>query len=278
MGAEVRADKVGFQEVDGSGLADKLVQAMRETATWPAVVDVRARTWDALVAAPAGGTVVDVGCGLADVLIEVKAARPDLRCVGVDVSVEMLRAAAADAAARGVEIELEPGSAVALPFEDGTVDVVRAERVLQWVDEPVVALRELLRVVRPGGSLVALDTDWRTMAMELDDDELEREAARVVASRPSAGIGGKLRNLFLDLGLDDVREHASTAVVAGWDPDERPAPPGFLPTFALEQVLVEAGMAAPRAAAVAAAYDATARRGRFHVSTSLFAVTGRKPT
>lgn len=95
-----------------------------------------------------GERVLDAGCGTGNLLCAVG---PGARRSGVDASEAMLRRAAR----RCPEARLERADlAGSLPFPDGSFDVVLSSNVLYAVPEPEDTLRELFRVVRPGGRLV----------------------------------------------------------------------------------------------------------------------------
>jgi demethylmenaquinone methyltransferase/2-methoxy-6-polyprenyl-1,4-benzoquinol methylase len=99
-------------------------------------------------------TVLDVATGTAAVALEL-ARQKDCYVVGVDLTPEMLeegrRRIALAAAAK--KVRLQQGDARALPFEDGLFDAVTFTYRLRYVDDPVATLRELVRVVKPGGSV-----------------------------------------------------------------------------------------------------------------------------
>ncbi|MGH3031154.1 MAG: class I SAM-dependent methyltransferase [Gaiellaceae bacterium] len=105
-----------------------------------------------------GDTVLDVATGTAAVAIEL-ARRSGCRVVGVDQSAEMLAAARRRVRAAALEsaIELREARAEELPFEDGPFDGLTVTYLLRYVDEPAATLRELARVVRPGGRIAMLD-------------------------------------------------------------------------------------------------------------------------
>jgi ArsR family transcriptional regulator len=120
--------------------------------------------------APPDWTVADVGTGTGILAIEL--ARLGLGVIAVDHSPRMLEAARAKLEeqgfafdARGValeqagvgRIELRGGEAGALPLGDGEVDAALAHMVLHYLPAPAEALREMARVVRPGGALVVVD-------------------------------------------------------------------------------------------------------------------------
>jgi demethylmenaquinone methyltransferase / 2-methoxy-6-polyprenyl-1,4-benzoquinol methylase len=104
------------------------------------------------------GTVLDVASGTAAVAIELVRAK-GCSVVGVDQSPEMLAAGRrrVEHAALSSRIELREGRAEALPFEDASFDALTFTYLLRYVDDPAATLRELARVVRPGGTIAALE-------------------------------------------------------------------------------------------------------------------------
>ena len=105
---------------------------------------------------PADATrVLDVACGTAAVSIELARAVPERTVVGIDQSPEMLAAGRerVEHAGLGGRIELREGRAESLPFEDGSVDALTFTYLLRYVDDPAATMRELARVVRPGGTI-----------------------------------------------------------------------------------------------------------------------------
>ena len=103
-------------------------------------------------------TVLDVATGTAAVALEL-VRQKDCFVVGVDQSPEMLeegrRRVALAAAAK--KVRLQEGDARALPFEDGQFDALTFTYLLRYVEDPAAALRELARVVRPGGVIAGLE-------------------------------------------------------------------------------------------------------------------------
>jgi len=96
---------------------------------------------------------LDVASGTAAVAIELARGAPERTVVGIDQSPEMLAAGRARVARAGLSdrIELREGRAESLPFADGEFDALTFTYLLRYVDDPVATMRELVRVVRPGG-------------------------------------------------------------------------------------------------------------------------------
>jgi demethylmenaquinone methyltransferase/2-methoxy-6-polyprenyl-1,4-benzoquinol methylase len=103
-------------------------------------------------------TVLDEATGTAAVAIQ-HVRRTGCRVVGLDQSHEMLEAGRRRVEAAGLEnrIELVEGTADRLPFEDASFDALTFTYLLRYVDDPAETMRELARVVRPGGTIVMLE-------------------------------------------------------------------------------------------------------------------------
>ena len=99
--------------------------------------------------------VLDVGCGTGELLRRLRAKYPDAVLAGLDPVAEML--AVAGDKLSGKE-DLRIGYADSLPWSASTFDVVVSCNMFHYITHPVDALREMARVLRPGGALVL--TDW----------------------------------------------------------------------------------------------------------------------
>lgn len=108
--------------------------------------------------------ILDVGCGPGTITASLAALVPEGRAIGLDVSPEVLESAKANAAERGLQnCTFAVGSATNIPFPDDTFDVTHAHQVLQHLNDPVAALREMRRVTKPGGIVAVRDADWEGM-------------------------------------------------------------------------------------------------------------------
>jgi ubiquinone/menaquinone biosynthesis C-methylase UbiE len=99
--------------------------------------------------------VLDVGCGTGALLRQLAHTYPQAHLVGVDPVPAMLAVARRRLP---TSVELHEGWAERLPYDDESFDVVVSCNVFHYIRQPVVALREMERVLRPGGQLVI--TDW----------------------------------------------------------------------------------------------------------------------
>jgi demethylmenaquinone methyltransferase / 2-methoxy-6-polyprenyl-1,4-benzoquinol methylase len=108
---------------------------------------------------PDARRVLDVASGTAAVAIELALAAPGRNVVGVDQSPEMLAAGRDRVEQRRLSdrIELREGRAETLPFGDAEFDALTFTYLLRYVDDVPATLRELVRVVRPGGTIAMLE-------------------------------------------------------------------------------------------------------------------------
>jgi demethylmenaquinone methyltransferase/2-methoxy-6-polyprenyl-1,4-benzoquinol methylase len=106
----------------------------------------------------AGSLVLDVCTGTAGVALEI-ADHHDGKIVGLDVSHSMLQAGLRAIEKRSLDgrIQLTQGRAEHLPFPDGTFDTVVFTYLLRYVQDPGATIRELSRVLKPGGELLSLE-------------------------------------------------------------------------------------------------------------------------
>jgi demethylmenaquinone methyltransferase/2-methoxy-6-polyprenyl-1,4-benzoquinol methylase len=102
--------------------------------------------------------VLDVATGTGAVALEL-VRRYGCSVVGIDRSPEMLAVARRRIVDHGLgaNIELLEGRAEALPFADGSFDALTVTYLLRYVDDPAATIHELVRVVRPGGTVASLE-------------------------------------------------------------------------------------------------------------------------
>jgi len=111
-----------------------------------------------------GQHLLDVGCGPGTITIEFAERLTAGEVVGIDYVPDIIAKASADAQGLGhANLRFAVGDVYALDFADDSFDVVHAHQVLQHVSDPVAALREMRRVVKPDGVVAVRDADYHAM-------------------------------------------------------------------------------------------------------------------
>jgi SAM-dependent methyltransferase len=104
------------------------------------------------VAVPAGASLLDVACGSGQLALI--AARRGAKVTGVDIATNAILAARNRARAEGLEAQFDEGDAEDLPYPEASFDVVASLYGAMFAPRPELVTRELLRVCRPGGTIV----------------------------------------------------------------------------------------------------------------------------
>ncbi len=105
--------------------------------------------------------ILDVGCGTGINLLELaRVLGPCRKLVGVDLSAGMLEVARRKAAAAGVAATFQVGDAEALDLPDGTFDLVVCNSAYHWFPDRARAIKEMARILRPGGQLLLTTLAW----------------------------------------------------------------------------------------------------------------------
>jgi ubiquinone/menaquinone biosynthesis C-methylase UbiE len=226
----------GFQSVDRASDFAVFAGCLTLIDSLPFFAECKRESYDVLAAMP-GSRILEVGCGLGDDAAALAArVAPGGSVVGVDSSQAMV------VVARGrhgdiAGLSFETADATRLPFEDASFDGCRIDRVLQHIADAGSAIRDMTRVLRPGGTLVAFDSDWETLTVDSQDRALTRAILNAWCDRfPAGWIGRRLRGLFLDAGLDDVKTHPKTLVCTELEVADR-----VFSLFATADGLVSAG-------------------------------------
>lgn len=118
---------------------------------------------------PAHGRVLEIAPGPGYFCLEL-AKLGSFDITGLDISRTFVAIARENAEKAGLKIDFRPGNAAAMPFADGTFDFTFCQAAFKNFTEPVTAIAEMHRVLKPGG--VAVISDMRSDA---SDEEMERE-------------------------------------------------------------------------------------------------------
>jgi ubiquinone/menaquinone biosynthesis C-methylase UbiE len=201
----------------------KAVARLEKVYSSPQIVDQRRRL-RAIVGARSGELGLDVGCGVAYLACELaREVGPDGRIAAIDKSSDAINASKL----RVLKEELEPavdlriGDATDLQFGDDKFDFVVAAQVYCYVSDVGRAIREAARVLRTGGRLVVLDSDWDMCIWESKDPSLGRRiiAARGAAQFAHAYLPRKLPSLLRGAGLNLTDAQSFSIIETRYDPD-----------------------------------------------------------
>ncbi|MFT7649874.1 MAG: SAM-dependent methyltransferase [Candidatus Poriferisodalaceae bacterium] len=160
-------------------------------------------------------TILDVGCGPGSITAGLSKWVPEGHVTAIEPGGDILDVArAAIDAAEASNVSVEEASVYELPYEDDSFDVAYAHQVLQHLTDPVAALIEMRRVVRPGGHIAVRDADYYTMSCYPESAAIDewrriyRAVARHNGAEPDAG-----RHLLAWCHRADLHEVNITASV-----------------------------------------------------------------
>ncbi len=178
-----------------------------------------------------GMRVLDLGCGPGSMTLGLAEAVAPGEVVGIDLRPSQVAQAQALVSARGVmNARFEIADVYRLPFADGCFDAAFAHVLLMHLREPVRALAEMRRVLRPGGVAGVRDTDWGGRIHAPMTPLLEQWYDLTVRVRRRNGgdpfVGRRHRELLLEAGF--ARAEASVSVWTAGTPEETRRRAAFL--------------------------------------------------
>jgi ubiquinone/menaquinone biosynthesis C-methylase UbiE len=270
---ETAEHRSGFRKQNiGTANVARLVAALDQQDAAAGVRRLRAWTHEVL-AAGAGERALDVGCGTGSQTLRLAdEVGPAGDALGVEPNPGLRAVAEERAAAAGNRARFTDGDALALPLPGASVDVVWCERVLQHVTEPDRAVAEMARVLRPGGRIALLDTDWATTILHPGEPAVMAAftaAALASAANPHAGRELVGRLTAAGLVIDDRGAQALLQ-------DHRSVPWPLVRM--LGESAVRRGLLSREECDRAyAGLEEAAGRGALHMSVTMFAVVAHRP-
>lgn len=182
-------------------------------------------------------TVLDVGCGMGHWTRIIAPHLPHGATIyGVDTDPKWLHTASdwtSAISSRGINLHVKHGDAMSLPFADASFDFVTCQTVLIHVNDPVHAIREMLRVLKPGGSLLCVEPDnlcatamRSSFADELPAKEcvegfefaLTVERGRRALKQGDYSLGGLVPGYFNQVGIERIRTWISDKAIPLYPP------------------------------------------------------------
>lgn len=200
---------------------DHLSRALEITYTTPDMVAQRAAVLDLLDPLP-GEDALDVGSGNGSLACELaEQIGPSGSVCGVDPSPTMLALAARRVPPESAApVRFRAGDATGLPFPDTSFDMLTAIQVYEYVPDMPRALAEAHRVLRPGGRLLVLDTDWDSLVWHSSDP---RRMQRVLTAwdehLADPHLPRRLGRLLSDAGFTVTHRAVLPMLNTGYDPN-----------------------------------------------------------
>jgi SAM-dependent methyltransferase len=163
-----------------------------------------------------GMTVLDCGCGPGSITIDLARFVAPGPVVGIDQEASQFTLAIQQASDEGLNVSFRQSSIYDLPFESGSFDAAFAHGLISHLSEPMRALSEIRRVLKPGAVAGIRDADWGGTLTYPVDPVIEagvaylRQTVRTSGGDPD--IGRRLGSMLRDSGFCDVQMTASYEV------------------------------------------------------------------
>ena len=178
-----------------------------------------------------GMSILDVGCGPGTLTIDLARVVAPGKVVGVDASEDVLEQAREELSQAGQDqdavtnVTFDQANAYSLPFADHSFDVVHAHQVLQHLSDPIAAIKEMLRVAKPGGLIAVREADygamtWYPESQGLDEwNTLYHEVTSAYGYEADAGR--RLLHWFLGAGIGMESLYPSAGIWCYSTPESR---------------------------------------------------------
>jgi ubiquinone/menaquinone biosynthesis C-methylase UbiE len=207
----------GFRDADGGQIFTDLVKCLDFLNGLDFFRDYKEATWRRLAISD-GSRVLDVACGIGYDVIGMAASHPKAQITGIDVSEGFLEIARARARGLG-NVSFLRGDSARLPVPDDTFDAVRIDRSLPHMSDPERVLKEMVRVTKSGGRIVAAEPDWGTFLLYNGDQDTTTVLTRAwINSFRQPFIGRCLQRILVDCGVRNVVTHAHALALSRYEP------------------------------------------------------------
>lgn len=153
-------------------------------------------------------TLLEIGCGVGAVLGILAQEYPGLTFTGIDV--EPLQIELADDYLKRLglrNVNLQQGNINKLPWDDNYFDYVYGIWILEHIKEPILPLREVYRVLKPGGKIILTETDLKTLLVypeQTDFDYLQEGLWKLLARNGNPYIARRMGQMLQEIGFKNV--------------------------------------------------------------------------
>lgn len=156
----------------------------------PQVTRVRAQAAERMNLSP-GMRAIDVGCGIGGATFGLTSLTgPSGLAVGIDISAALINVAV-ERASQHAGIQFRTSDACAIPYPEVSFDAARSERLFLYLPDRMQAIREMMRVTKPGGRVVLMDTDIDCTAIHSSNPRLARKMTSIIVESLSNPCSGR---------------------------------------------------------------------------------------
>ena len=213
--------KSDFTNIDASGDPYVLVKNLEDINRQSAIKNYKRQSFD-LLEASSGQSIIDIGCGIGeDTRRLADTVGPLGHALGIDKSSAMI-----DEAQRrfgsgdlGQSLSFRVCAAEKLPFPDSSFDRALVDRTLQHVDDPLLAIHEVYRVLKSSGRIVVIEPDWHTILFDTSDFEMGVRFSNFMADSfvRNGKVGRSIARLAREVGFTEVKLLPVTTILRNYD-------------------------------------------------------------